>query len=179
MTVFTTACHWFVSWARWIHSTPSNLISLRSFLILSSHLRFRHRMLFIHLRVSNSNSVCISRLSHAYYITRPSNPPWFNHPMKLDEECKFMELLIMRSLFQPFSDSKFWVIGSQNSLNNWFSDRVIWNKSRYGDSLCLLALADQLATKHVKSIGEQKLNFLSNFSCTSHVLTVFLKLHLS
>jgi hypothetical protein len=39
ITVFTTACHWFLSWARYIQSTPSLPISLRSILILSSHLR--------------------------------------------------------------------------------------------------------------------------------------------
>jgi hypothetical protein len=37
--VFTRSCHWFLSWTTWIHSTPSYLISLRSILMLSSHLR--------------------------------------------------------------------------------------------------------------------------------------------
>jgi hypothetical protein len=40
ITVFTTAHHWFLSWARWIHSTPSHPISLRPILILSYHLRW-------------------------------------------------------------------------------------------------------------------------------------------
>jgi hypothetical protein len=39
VTVFTTARHWFLSWARRIQSTCSHPTSLRSILILSSHLR--------------------------------------------------------------------------------------------------------------------------------------------
>jgi hypothetical protein len=38
-TVFTRALHWSVSWAISIQSTPSHPISLRSILILSTHLR--------------------------------------------------------------------------------------------------------------------------------------------
>jgi hypothetical protein len=40
ITMFTRAPlpHWSLSWARWIQSTPSQQLSLRSILILSSHL---------------------------------------------------------------------------------------------------------------------------------------------
>jgi hypothetical protein len=37
--VFTRAFHWFLSWAISTQSTPSQPISLRSILILSTHLR--------------------------------------------------------------------------------------------------------------------------------------------
>jgi hypothetical protein len=37
-TVFTIACHWSLSWARKIYSIPHYPISLRSILVLSSHL---------------------------------------------------------------------------------------------------------------------------------------------
>jgi hypothetical protein len=37
--MFTRALHWSLSWARSIQSTPSHPISLRSILILSTHLR--------------------------------------------------------------------------------------------------------------------------------------------
>jgi len=36
--MFTRACHWCLSWARWIQSTPSHHTSPRSILILSSYL---------------------------------------------------------------------------------------------------------------------------------------------
>jgi hypothetical protein len=39
ITVFGRACHWSLSWARWIWSAGSHPISLRSILMLSSHLR--------------------------------------------------------------------------------------------------------------------------------------------
>jgi hypothetical protein len=39
ITVFTRALHWSLSWARWIQSMPSHPISLRSILILCTHLR--------------------------------------------------------------------------------------------------------------------------------------------
>jgi hypothetical protein len=39
VTVFTRALHWSLSWARSIQSIPPHLISLRSILTLSSHLR--------------------------------------------------------------------------------------------------------------------------------------------
>jgi hypothetical protein len=38
ITMFTTARQQFLSWARWIQSTPPHLISLRSILKLCSHL---------------------------------------------------------------------------------------------------------------------------------------------
>jgi hypothetical protein len=38
-TVFTTALHWSLSWAISMQSTPSHPISLRSIVILSTHLR--------------------------------------------------------------------------------------------------------------------------------------------
>jgi hypothetical protein len=41
-TVFTRALHWFLFWAISIQSTPSHPISLRSILILSTHLRLGH-----------------------------------------------------------------------------------------------------------------------------------------
>jgi hypothetical protein len=41
ITAFTRALHWSLFWARWIQSIPSHPISLRSILMLSTHLRLR------------------------------------------------------------------------------------------------------------------------------------------
>jgi hypothetical protein len=38
ITLFTTDRHWSLSWVRWIQSAPSHPISIRSILILTSHL---------------------------------------------------------------------------------------------------------------------------------------------
>jgi hypothetical protein len=47
ITVFTRPHHWSLSWARSIQSIPDHLISLRSILILSTHLHLgRHSGLF-------------------------------------------------------------------------------------------------------------------------------------
>jgi hypothetical protein len=40
--VFTSTRHWSLSWARYIPSTPSHSISLRSVLMLTTHLRLGH-----------------------------------------------------------------------------------------------------------------------------------------
>jgi hypothetical protein len=40
ITAFTRALHWSLSWSRSIQSLPSHPISLKSILILSTHLRF-------------------------------------------------------------------------------------------------------------------------------------------
>jgi len=70
ITVFTTVRHWSLSWARWIPSTPPHPISLRSLLTLSPHLRIG-----LPSRFPYQNVVCISHLSHAYYMPLPSHPP--------------------------------------------------------------------------------------------------------
>jgi hypothetical protein len=38
ITMFTKACHWFLCWAHWIQFTPFHLTSLKSTLILPSHI---------------------------------------------------------------------------------------------------------------------------------------------
>jgi hypothetical protein len=39
ITVFTRARHWYLSWGRRVQTTPLHAVSLRSILMLSSHLR--------------------------------------------------------------------------------------------------------------------------------------------
>jgi hypothetical protein len=71
ITVFTKVHHWTLSWASRIQYVPSIPISLRSSLMLSSHLR---------LGLPNQNSVNTSPLPHACHMSRLSHLPWFNHP---------------------------------------------------------------------------------------------------
>jgi hypothetical protein len=71
-TMLTGAHHWSLFRATWIQSTPSDPIFLTSVLILSYHLRPA-------LTCSDWNFVCISHLSHACYMHRPSHPHWYDH----------------------------------------------------------------------------------------------------
>jgi hypothetical protein len=78
ITVFTRAHHWYLSWARWIQSTPSQSISLKPILILSYQLRLvLPNGLF---RFSDQNTVSISHFRQACYDTHPFHPLWFGHP---------------------------------------------------------------------------------------------------
>jgi len=74
--VLTTARHWSLSWARWIQSTPSHPISLRSIQIFSSHpllglpgdlfpsgfLHFSYVLCVLH--ILPSHPPCLARWSH-------------------------------------------------------------------------------------------------------------------
>jgi hypothetical protein len=64
ITVFTTARHWSLSWARWIQFTLLNTISLRFVLILSSHLCLVLQW-SLPSRSSDQNFVHISQLMRA------------------------------------------------------------------------------------------------------------------
>jgi hypothetical protein len=84
ITVFTRALHWSLSWARSIQSIPSHPISLRSILILSTHLRlglpsgllpsgFPVNILYASL-FSPIGATCPAHLSlHIYYNLLSSN----------------------------------------------------------------------------------------------------------
>jgi len=95
ITVLTTARQWSLSWARSIQSTFSQPFSLRSILILSSHLRmslssgffpsgFQIKILYSFL------------ISHACYIPLPSRPPSLDHPNNIWWSVQVVKLLIMQ-----------------------------------------------------------------------------------
>jgi hypothetical protein len=54
----------------------------------------------------NKNPVDISPLPHACHMTRPSHPPWFNHPNNIRWRIQVMKFIIMqfslRCFFLPF-----------------------------------------------------------------------------
>jgi hypothetical protein len=60
ITVFTTACHWSLSWDTWIHSIASHTICVRYVLILPSHLRLGFPSCLF--RFPDQNVICIYRL---------------------------------------------------------------------------------------------------------------------
>jgi hypothetical protein len=68
ITVFTRAFHWSLSWARSIQSIPSHPNSLRSILILSTHLRLSHQY-----------PTCSPLVPHSCYMPCPPHPPWLDN----------------------------------------------------------------------------------------------------
>jgi hypothetical protein len=96
--VFTRALHWSLSWDRSIESIPPHIISLRSVLILSSHLCLSSALLdFPPYSYMNSSS------PHVCYMPFPSHHPWLDHSNKTWRRVQVMKLLMMQ--LSPFSRS--------------------------------------------------------------------------
>jgi hypothetical protein len=101
ISMFTKALHWSLPSARWIHSIPIHLISLRSILILSPHLR-----LSIPSRFFPSGS--LNKILYAFLFSLPfllhvlpSHPPWPDHSNYIWWGVQGMKLPIMQ--FYPAS----------------------------------------------------------------------------
>jgi len=97
ITVFTTAHHSTLSWVICIQSTTSHIISLRSVLILSSHLCVSLLSNLVPSGFSDQNLVCISHLSHACYMPRPSQLPWLDQNDNIWWHLEIMKLVCINS----------------------------------------------------------------------------------
>jgi hypothetical protein len=73
ITLFTTARHWSLPWVSCIQSTPSHSASLKSILILSSHLRLGLPSGFAPSGFCDKNFACNSHFIPSYYIPYPSH----------------------------------------------------------------------------------------------------------
>jgi hypothetical protein len=94
IAVFTRARHWSLSWDSWMQSTPSIPISLRSILILSSHICIHSSSEWsLPFRPSNQNLKRIPHISHAHYMPNPSNPPWSDHSNNICWRVQTIEIL--------------------------------------------------------------------------------------
>jgi hypothetical protein len=96
ITVFTRTRHWSLSWARWIQFTISHLLSVRCFLILSSHLclglpgglfsyGFPTKILYAFL------------IFHPCYMPCPSYPTWLYHTSIAWGNVQITVFIIMQS----------------------------------------------------------------------------------
>lgn len=68
ITMFTRASYWSMSWAKWTQFTSSHTVSLRSVLILLSHLHLGLSSGFFLSVVFDQNFVCVSR-SEVFMLT--------------------------------------------------------------------------------------------------------------
>jgi hypothetical protein len=107
--VFKTARHWPLPWAKCIYFTPSHLISQRSVLIISSHLRlvlpsgsrlqaFRPKCLCIHITIMHAT--CSAHLTIDY----PNNMWWsvqFTKLLIMQSSPASCHFLLLRSKFSP------------------------------------------------------------------------------
>jgi hypothetical protein len=91
ITVSTRALQWSLSWARSFHSGPSHFVSLRSILILSTHLR-----LGLPSGVYSSGFQTNNLYPHSCYISCQSHPPSLDHSNYIWRGVKVMKLLIMQ-----------------------------------------------------------------------------------
>jgi len=95
LTVFTQVFNWSLSWARFIQSISSYPISLRSFLMLSSHLCLGLPTCLFPSGFP-TKILCTSHLSHMCYMP-PSHPPWLDPPSNIWWTMQVMTLLIIQS----------------------------------------------------------------------------------
>jgi hypothetical protein len=91
--MFTRACHWSLSSARYIQTTPSQPISLPSILFLFSHLHLHPPSGLI---PSDFPTEILYSFSHACYMLHSPHLPWFDRPNNIWRSMLVMKLLIMQ-----------------------------------------------------------------------------------
>lgn len=103
--MFKRVHHWSLSWARWIHSTPSILLSLRPIFILSYHLCL-DLLNIVPFVFFSENFICIFYLLILFPCT--THPileliilMLFGEEHKLWSSCTFLQPPVSSSLLSP------------------------------------------------------------------------------
>jgi len=91
-TVFTTACHLFVSQDRWIQSTSCHPISSWFILIFSSNLWLAPKKSFLQV---SPHKPCMYSYSPYVPHTFPILYSWFDHPKNTQWGVQIIQLLIL------------------------------------------------------------------------------------
>jgi hypothetical protein len=93
--VFTRALHWSLSWARSIQPMPFHPISLRTILILCTHLCFGFPSCLFHS--FSPTKVDLHSLSpQSRYMHCPCHPPWLDQSNYTWRIVQVMKLLILQ-----------------------------------------------------------------------------------
>jgi hypothetical protein len=97
ITVLTKVRHWILSWASWIQFTPSIHASLRSILMLSSHLHLGlpSGLFPSGIPIEIQNPINTSPLPHVCHRSHPPHSPWFKHPNNIQWRAQAVEFIIM------------------------------------------------------------------------------------
>jgi len=75
--MFTRARQWYVSWTRWIQSTPAYPVSLKNILVLFSHIRLDPSSLGLQTKILHTFLFPVMPCSpHKSWSHRPNNIQW-------------------------------------------------------------------------------------------------------
>jgi hypothetical protein len=165
ITAFTRAYHWSQSWVRWIQSTISHPISLRTILLSSYHFLPNDSS----LQVYQKSIVCISHISHAYYMPRPPHPPLFDHSNNIWWNVEVMKLPTIQS--SPVSGHLhiFLLLRSFQSIRSNARPRVTFRNKpvSYGEKL--------LAPHANHNLKDSPLSVVRNCLCNVFSATLHIK----
>jgi hypothetical protein len=135
ITVLTRSLHWFLSWVRSIQPISSHPISLRSIVILSTHLRFGLLSGLCPFRFPTK----ILYSPPSCYMPWPCSLTWSFYVIKLGEEYKLWSSSLWSFLQPPVTSSLF---GRNILLSNLFRDLLGlyvagWTRARNGTAVRL------------------------------------------
>jgi hypothetical protein len=165
-TVFTRALHWCLSWARSIQFTSPHPVSLRSILILSTHLIFGLPCdLFPSGFPINILDAFLSS-PHSCYMPCPSRPPWLDHFNYTWRRVQVMKLLIMQylptsrhfiSLPSKYSPHHLVLEHPQSmylcTYRQWLTTKRLWKCDRAGSSVLENKSPEPKGLRHETSRG--------------------------
>jgi hypothetical protein len=106
VAMITTTRLWSLSWDGWIQPIPPSYFSKIRF---NNILKSTSYQQYLSFWLSHQNPVCIP-ISHAYYITWPSQPPWFDQSNYIWLGVQVMMLIIMQYPLTNFEPKRYLIV---------------------------------------------------------------------